>query len=232
LAALLFCLGAPTYDGIKSPLTSKRRHAMTLKLFHFPNTRSLRVLWALEELGLEADIETRQMDRAKMKAPEYLALNPLGKTPVMFDGDERIVESTAIIEYLANKYADGRLARRPTDSDYGRYLQWLHFGEAGMGGYINMLIAQTAILPEEHRIPAMKVWAEKETKNCLDFIEASLGDDGYLLDEFSLADISVIYPLFLVKITKNGALMGDKTNAYFKRATAREAWKKACARVD
>jgi glutathione S-transferase len=205
---------------------------MTLKLYHFPNTRSLRVLWALEELGLEAEIETREMDRAKMKAPEYLALNPLGKTPVMFDGDERIIESTAMIEYLANKYADGRLSRRPDDSDYGRYLQWLHFGEAGMGGYINMLIAQTAILPEEHRIPAMKVWAENETKNCLDFIEANLGDDGYLLDAFSLADISIIYPLFLVKITKNGALMGDRTNAYFKRATAREAWKKACARVD
>ena len=204
---------------------------MTLKLVHFPQSRSLRVLWAIEELGVEAEIETRELDRKKMKEPEYRALNPLGKTPVMFDGDQRIVESVAIVEYIANNYADGRLARSPDDEDYGQYLQWLHFGEAGMGGYVNMLIAQTALLPEERRIPAMKSWAVDETKNCLNFIEMSLGEDGYLLDEFSLADISVVYPLFLIKITRNGALLGEKTNAYFKRATEREAWKKASGRA-
>jgi len=203
---------------------------MTLKLLHFPQTRSVRVLWAIEELGVEAEIETRELDRAKLKEPAFRALNPLGKVPVMFDGDQRMVESVAMIEYIANKYADGQLSRGPDDEDYGQYLQWLHFGEAGMGGYVNMLIGQTALLPKEHRIPAMKSWAEKETKNCLDFIEISLGEDGYLLDEFSLADISVIYPLFLIKITRNGALLGEKTNAYFKRATEREAWKKASAR--
>ncbi len=204
---------------------------MTLKLLHFPNSRSLRVLWAIEELGVEAEIETRELDRAKMKEPEYRALNPLGKAPVMFDDDQRIVESVAMMEYIANKYAGGQLSRGPADDDYGPYLQWLHFGEAGMGGYVNMLIAQTALLPEKHRIPAMKSWAENETKNCLDFIEMNLGEDGYLLDEFSLADISVVYPLFLIKITRNGALLGEKTNVYFKRATEREAWKKVSARV-
>ncbi len=202
---------------------------MSLKLIHFPMTRSLRVVWALYELGLEAEIETRPFDRAKLKDPDYLALNPLGKTPVFFDGDKRMVESTAIIEYLANKYAAGNLTRSPNDPDYADYLQWLHFGEAGMGGYVGMLIGQTALLPEDQRIPAMKVWSEKETGNCLAFIEQSLGDDGYLLGEFSLADISIVYMLFLIKVTRNGALMGEKTDAYFKRATAREAWQKASA---
>ncbi len=202
---------------------------MSLKLIHFPLTRSLRVVWALNELGLDAEVETRPFDRAKLKEPEYLALNPLGKTPVFFDGGKRMIESTAIMEYLANKYADGRLTRQPSDEDYGDYLQWLHFGEAGMGGYVGMLIGQTALLPEDQRIPAMKVWSENETKNCLNFLEQSLGDDGYLLGEFSLADIAVVYMLFLVKVTRNGGLMGEKTNAYFKRATEREAWKKATA---
>lgn len=202
---------------------------MTLKLIHFPQSRSLRVVWALEELGVEAEIETCLLDRQYLKSPEYKTLNPLGKTPVFFDGDHRIVESIAIIEYIANKYADGRLTRKADDDDFGAYLQWLNFGEAGMGGYVNMLIAQTALLPEDQRIPAMKVWAVKETENCLSFIEQSLGDNDYLLQDFSLADISVVYLLFLIKITRNGDMLGEKTNAYFKRATARVAWKKSCA---
>lgn len=202
---------------------------MSLKLIHFPMTRSLRVVWALNELGLEADIETRPFVREKLKEPEYLALHPMGKTPVFFDGETRIIESIAIIEYLANKYGEGQLARKPTDPDYAEYLQWLHFGEAGMGGYVNMLIGQTALLPEDQRIPAMAEWARHETKNCLNFIEQNLSDDGYLLDEFSLADIAVGYLLFLVKITRNGNLMGDKTAAYFKRLTARDGWQEASA---
>lgn len=200
---------------------------MSFRLIHFPHARSLRVVWALKELGLEADIETRVFDRPTLKEPEYLALNPLGKTPVFFDGDKRIIESIAIIEYLANKYADGRLTRKPDDEDYSDYLQWLHFGEAGMGGYVNMLIAQTALLPEDQRIPAMKAWAVKETTNCLNFIEDSLKEDGYLLTEFSLADIALGYLLFLIKITRNGKMMEPKTAAYFDRLIARDGWKAA-----
>jgi len=202
---------------------------VTLKLIHFPQTRSLRVVWALEELGVEAEIETRLLDREYLKSPEYKSLNPLGKTPVFFDGDQRIVESAAIIEYIAKKYAGGRLSRGPEDEDFGAYLQWLNFGEAGMGGYVNMLIAQTALLAEDQRIPAMKVWAVRETENCLSFIEQSLGEKEYLLGDFSLADISVVYLLFLIKITGNGDMLGEKTSAYFKRATARDAWKNSCA---
>ena len=202
---------------------------MALRLIHFPNTRSLRVLWAIEELGLEADVETRVFDRPSLKEPEYLALNPLGKTPVFFDGDQRLIESTAIIQYIADVHGGGRLSRNPADPDYGAFLQWFHFGEAGMGGYVNMLIAHTALLPEADRDPNMKAWAVAETQNCLNFIEASLEDDGYLLGEFSLADIAVGYLLFLIKITRNGKLMGEKTASYFKRLTARDAWKKASA---
>lgn len=202
---------------------------MTLKLIHFPMTRSLRVVWTLYELGLEAEIETRPFDRAKLKEDEYRAYNPLRKVPALHDGGVRLVESTAIMEYLANKYADGRLTRKPADHDYGRYLQWLHFGEGGMGGYITMLLAHTMLLPEKHRLPAVKVWAEGEMQNCLDFIEASLADDGYLVGAFSLADISVAYPLFLLKLIGKGEMMGEKTKAYFARIAERDAWKRATA---
>ena len=190
----------------------------------------MRVLWLLEELGdVPFELETRPLSHAYFKSEEYRALNPLGKVPVMFDGDERMVESVAMLEYISNKYADGRLSRKPEDKDYGRYLQWLHFGEAGMGGYVNMLVAQTALLPEEQRIPAMKKWAVHEVKKFLGFLEDGLGEDGYLLDEFSLADIAVGYPLFLIKITRNGELLQPKTASYFNRLRERDPWKRACA---
>ncbi len=202
---------------------------MAFKLIHFPMTRSLRVAWALYELGLEAEIETRPFDRAALKKPEYRALNPLGKTPVFFDDGKRMIESVAIIEYLANKYAGGKLSRKVQDTDYGDYLQWMEFGEAGMGGYVGQLIGHTVLLPEEFRIEAMKIWAVNETKNCLDFVEQSLGEDGYLLKEFSLADISLGYILFLIKVTRNGNLFGEKTNAYLNRLMQRDGWLRAAA---
>lgn len=202
---------------------------MALKLIHFPMTRSLRVAWALYELGLDAEIETRVFDRAKLKEPDYLKLNPLGKTPVFFDDGKRMIESVAIIEYLANKHAKGALSRNASHTDYADYLQWMEFGEAGMGGYVSQLLGHSMLLPEEFRIESMRIWAEGETKNCLDYLDSNLQGDGYLLGEFSLADISVGYILFLVKISRNGKLMGEKTTAYFARLTERDAWKRASA---
>lgn len=200
---------------------------MAQKLIHFPMTRSLRVAWAVYELGLDVEIETRPFDRPALKDPDYLKLNPLGKTPVFFDDGKRMVESVAIIEYLANKYAGGRLSRSSSHADYGDYLQWMEFGEAGMGGYVNQLLGHTMLLPEEFRIESMRAWAEGELKNCLNFLETELGGKDYLLGEFSLADISVSYVLFLVKISRNGKLLQEKTADYFKRICEREAWKRA-----
>ncbi len=200
-----------------------------MKLIHFPQTRSLRVLWAILELGLEVEVDTRPFDRASLRSPEYLALNPLGKAPVFFDGERRLIESCAIIQYLADVHGGGRLSRRPGDEDYGLFLQWLHFGEGGMGGYVNVLLAHSALLPEAERIPAMREWAAVETNKALNFIEQALGDDGYLLGDFSLADISVGYLLYLLKITRNAAGFGERTGGYFQRLRNRDAWVKATA---
>ena len=107
-----------------------------------------------------------------------------------------------------------------------------------MGGYVNGIsgaqlgktpVGHSMLLPEEFRIESMRLWAEGETKNCLNFLESNLQGKDYLLDEFSLADISVGYLLFLVKISRNGKLMGEATKAYFERLSAREAWSRASA---
>ena len=203
---------------------------MTARLVHFPNTRSLRPLWLIEEQSLDVVVETRPFDRVALKTEAYLKLNPLGKAPVFFDGEKRIVESTAILQYLADVQGGGALSRRPSDADYAEFLQWLHLGEAGMGPYVNMLIAHSALLPPEQRDPRMKAWAEGEMRTYLAFLETSLDGRDYLLGEFSIVDISVGYVLFLLKITRNGAIMPPQTAAYFERLRTREAWLRASAR--
>ena len=202
---------------------------MTLKVYHAAPTRSVRIVWALEELGLPYKLEAVKFNPAYFKSPEWRAVSPTGKMPVVKDGDRTMVESVAVIHYLSEKYADGRLARRPRDVDYGEFLQWMHYGEAGMGPYGGMLIAQTRILPPDQRIETMKQWAIAESKNACNFIEASLGDRPYLLgDDFSLADISVNYMLHLIRLSgESKAIVGPRTYAYYARLCERPAWKKA-----
>ncbi|MBI1364574.1 MAG: hypothetical protein GC153_01280 [Alphaproteobacteria bacterium] len=206
---------------------------MSLKIYHTPFTRSIRVVWTLEELGLPYELVHQKMDRAYFKTPEWRKINPVGKVPVFFDGEERLIESVAVTHYLAEKYGEGKLARRPADPDYGQFLQWLHFGEAGMGGYAGMLIGQTRILPEEQRLEPMKQWAIAECKNCCDFIETSLEGRDYILGEdFSLADISLGYILYLISLSgEQDRILSARTKLYLKRLTEREGWKKATARA-
>lgn len=204
---------------------------MPLKVYHCPPTRSVRVVWALEELGLPYEVESVQFDRAYFRSPEWRAISPAGKIPVIHEDGKPLIESVAIIHYLAEKYAEGRLARRPLDADYGDFLQWLHFGESGLGPYGTMLVAQTRILPKEQRIEAMKQWAAGECRNLCAVIEETLEDSDYILGEdFSLADISLGYMLYLIRMSgESEDIFGPRTKLYLDRLTRRPAWEKAMA---
>ncbi len=204
---------------------------MTLKIYHAAPTRSMRIVWAAEELGIPYELANFKFDRAYLRTPEWRAVSPTGKIPVMYDGATPMIESVAIIHYLSEKYADGKLARRPKDKDYGPFLQWLHYGEAGMGAYVGMLIGQTKILPPEQRLEPMKQWAIMECKNACGVLESALGENPYILGkDFSLADISIGYALHLIKLSgESRDIFGPKVLAYYNRLTDREAWKKAAA---
>lgn len=202
---------------------------MSLKVFHAPPTRSVRVVWALEELGLPYEVEPVKFDRAYFQSAEWRAISPAGKMPVVHENGRKLIESVAIIHYLAERHAEGKLARRPLDPDYGDFLQWMHFGEAGMGPYATMLIAQTRLLPAEQRIEAMKQWAKGECRSMCAVIETALEGRDYILGEdFSLADISLGYILYLIRMSgESEDILGARTKLYLERLMAREAWKKA-----
>lgn len=202
---------------------------MSLILHHIKNTRSLRPLWLLEEMGLEYTLVNEGANIGELDKTAFRSLNPMGKMPVFFDGDKRVAESVAICHYIADSYGGDAFTRKPGDADFHRYLQLLHFGEGGMGGYTNMLIGHTALLPEAHRNEAIASWARAEIKNCLAYLEGELGDRDYFLGTFSLCDIAISYCLFLLKITRNAEDFGPGLKAYFDRIKARDAWQKACS---
>ncbi|OYW27356.1 MAG: glutathione S-transferase, partial [Caulobacter sp. 12-67-6] len=100
-----------------------------ITLYHCRDARSFRPLWALEELGLEYDLRLLPFP-PRFLAREFLNENPLGTIPLLVDGDTRMTESAAMIEYLSVRHGEGGLSVRPDEAGYGAYLNGLHFGEA------------------------------------------------------------------------------------------------------
>ncbi len=97
---------------------------------HLNDSRSQRILWLLEELGLPYEIERYRRDRqTRLAPPELKAVSPLGKSPIVTDGGKRIIESGAIIDYLIRRHGGGRLQPDPVTAAYDEYVQWLHYAE-------------------------------------------------------------------------------------------------------
>src|SRR3954468_9557069 len=112
------------------PSLNDRRRGAMITVHHLNNSRSQRILWLLEELGLPYEIKRYQRDATTMLAPpELLRVHPLGKSPVVTDDGVTVAESGAIIEYLLEKYGGGRLVPAPGSEARRRFTYWLHFAE-------------------------------------------------------------------------------------------------------
>ncbi|MBN8488133.1 MAG: glutathione S-transferase [Burkholderiales bacterium] len=179
-----------------------------ITVHHLNNSRSQRVLWLLEELALPYEIRHYQRDAQTMLAPPALkAVHPLGKSPVISDGDVTVAESGAIIEYLLDAHGAGRLRPTAGTPERRRFTYWLHFAEgSAMPPLLLKLIfsrVQTAPMPffvkPVARGIAAKVlgsFVEPNLRAQLDFMEAELaGRDWFAGDEFSAADIQMSFPV-------------------------------------
>ena len=208
---------------------------MNLTLYHAPLTRSARILWLLEEMALpyELKVVPQAEFRTYGQSADYKKISPMGKWPVLLDDGEPILESTAIMEYLLDRYGDqctGKALHPPHKTiEYGRYLQWLHFGEAGLTTAITMLLGHTVFLPEKLRDPKMVVWAKAESTKNMQFIADALGDKEYMLGTFSAADISIGYMLFLHRVINQFDIVPDNLKAYWQRLKQRPAWQKVAS---
>jgi len=167
-----------------------------IEVHHLNNSRSQRILWLLEELGLDYRIVPYQRDAAtRLAPPELKAIHPLGKSPVIRDGALVVAESGAIAEYLAGKYGNGRLAPKTdfNSPDYVAYLHWLHFAE-GSGMLPLMLKLYVGRLKEAGAPLAPRI--ESELKNHFDYMSGALGKNDYFVaNTFSAADIQLSFVL-------------------------------------
>lgn len=198
-----------------------------IKLYHIPRTRSVRIIWLLEELGLDYEVEVLTGDAKS--APAFLKISPFGKVPAIEDGDLVLTESVAIVQYILSEYGQGRL-HPPVDSkEYAQFLQWLNFGESTLMQPIAEVIVNKLFRPEEHQ---HQFSIDNGTKNFSDMarvIDGVLANSDYLVgDAFTAADIVTGYSLNvadmlgLISETDGIAHLRD----YIDRLRSREAFKK------
>jgi glutathione S-transferase len=214
-----------------------------LVVHHLNNSRSQRVLWLLEELGVPYEIVHHQRDPRTMLAPPALRqVHPLGKSPVVVDGDVTVAETGAIVEYLLDRFGDGRLRPAPGTPDFLRHRYWLHFAEgSAMPPLLMKLVfdeVQKAPMPFfvkpiaraiSRKVLDMLVWPNLQRQ--LDFIEAELGRSTWLAgDALSGADIMMSFPLEAAKQRAGLDARHPRLLAFLDRVHARPAYQRALAR--
>jgi len=192
-------------------------------------SRSIRVVWVLEEMGLPYRV--RQVDMlAAEQDPAFLAINPADYIPAIEDGEVVMVESIAIMEYLMARYGPTPLAPAPHDPAFPAYQQFLHLGEAGLATLMMPVVVSRFIAPEAERENWGAAWCLQSFQKRLKLVSQRLARSPHLAGEaFTAADISVTYALNLAQ-RNCGITFGDAEQAYLARTTGRDAYKRAMER--
>ena len=163
-----------------------------IEVHHLNESRSRRITWMLEELGLRYDVITYQRDaKTRLAPPELMQIHPLGKAPVLRDNGEVLIESGAIIEYLARQYGNGRFAPAMGTPDYNRYIQFLHYAE-GSAMLPLMLKLYVGFLGEAGAPLQPRI--QSELANHLGYLNAELTHRDYFVgNELSGADVQISF---------------------------------------
>jgi len=214
-----------------------------ITVHHLNNSRSQRVLWLLEELGLPYEIKHYQRDPKTMLAPpELRQVHPLGKSPVITDGDVTVAETGAIIEYIIERYGNGRLVPAVGSPEHLRYRYWLHFAEGSAMPPLLLKLVFERIKSTKMPFfakPIARAIADKvldtlvdpNLKRQLDFIESELQRSEWLAGgEFSAADIQMSFPMEASRQRAGLDASRPKALAWLARIHARPAYQRALER--
>ena len=165
-----------------------------IEVHHLNNSRSQRILWLLEELGLPYEVVRHERDPATMAAPPALRqVHPLGKSPVLREDGETVAETGAIVEYLLERHGQGRLAPAPGTPAHRRFRYWMHFAE---GSAMPPLLVKLYLLRLGEAAGPLLARIDAQIAGLLDFVEAELGADPWLAGpELTAADIMMSFPL-------------------------------------
>jgi glutathione S-transferase len=214
-----------------------------LTVHHLEDSRSQRVLWLLEELGVPYEVRRYERNQeTRLAPPELLQVHPLGKSPVITDGELTVAETGAIIEYLVDTYGQGRLRPAPGTPEFLRYRYWLHFAEGSAMPYLVMKLVfdRIATAPLNFLIkPVARGIANQvlgsfvmpNIRRQLDFMEAELAAREWFAGAgFSAADVMMSFPLEAA--AQRGGLDASKPklSAFLERIHARPAYRRALER--
>lgn len=211
-----------------------------LTVHHLENSRSQRIIWMLEELGIDYEVKRYNRDpKTSLAPPELLILHPLGKAPMITDGEITVAESGAIIEYLVRKYDDGKLRPDPDTSAGMSYTYWLHYAE---GTFMPLMILaliisriETAPMPFFAKPIAKGIVAkvrngylDANIKLNLDFMESTLSKSPWFCgDDMTAADIQMSFAVEAAAVRTNLKDDYPSLAAYLKRFQGRPAYQRA-----
>jgi glutathione S-transferase len=199
-----------------------------IKVHHLNNSRSQRVLWLLEEIGLDTEIIRYQRDAKTMLAPSSLRrIHPLGKSPIIEDGSLRLAETGAIVDYLVDRYGK-ELEPAQGGEAHWRYRYWLHYAE---GSLMPPLLLKLVVSRLGMFGWAARRYVDGQIKLHLDYLEKELdGKQWFAGDKFSAADIMMSFPLEAA--SSRGGLNASRPNlmSFLARIHARPAYQRALSR--
>lgn len=196
-----------------------------LKIYHAPGTRGFRVIWACEELSVPYEIVPVNFAPEYRATPEWRAINPLGKVPVMMEDDMKMYESCAMMQYILDRYGNGRLQPAKDDPSYAHYLQWCWFAEATFARPLGEIVNhRREFIPELDDVVAEM---KSRATACVAMLDTAVSDRPYLLgDTMSAADLSNCYSMRGYRRMVTESLPAN-VQSYFDRVTALPSYEAA-----
>ena len=198
-----------------------------LKVHFVAGTRAGRVVWLLEELGLEYEVNIMPFTKEGLKSPEHRSRHALGRVPVLEDGEISIFESGAIIDYVLERHKNGGLKPSSDSSEFPLYLQWYHYCEGMVMPPMNQIVVQSILLPPDRRDETVLNQAKSLLTKSLAPVNENLSDKDYLIGDFSAADLMLGHSCFMAN--RLGCVSEEMQNIkdYVARINARPAFQKA-----
>ncbi len=195
-----------------------------ITVHHLNNSKSQRIVWLLEELGVDYQLEFYTREPTLAAPPAMRDIHPLGKAPIVEIDGRVMAESGAIIEYIVHRYGKGRLMPDPASADYAQYLEVLHYAE---GSANTILLVSMIVTMFGIDNPMLTGFRDSAVKLHLDYIEGLLeGGDYFAGDQFTAADLHITFNLQMAQASN---LIGDRPRmlAFLDRVTTRPAYRRA-----
>ena len=200
-----------------------------ITVHHLTSSRSERIVWLMEELGLDYELERFQREQGGAAPEAMKGIHALGRAPVIRDGDTVLAESGAIVEYIVQRYGGGRLVVPPDAAVYARYLYWLHFAEGSLMSLLLIALVLSRVPDANASAPGKRVLARMQ--QMLAFVDAELAAVPYFAGaDFTAADVMMTFPFTTMRRYLDYDIAPyANIVAYVKRIEARPAYRKAMA---